>query len=319
MNNDKWAALLFVLIFGVANLLAVGSGDVVKRSFTVNKGGMLVVDSDLGSVQVSSWSNKKVEVAIEIEMSDEIRRHFKLDFQQDGDMVEITGVMEKKLSWFSGRKQVTYKIKVPDEFNIKVKTSGGSVSVGGVKGEVETVTSGGSLHFNDISGPVLGQTSGGSIDLLKISGDANIRTSGGSIRMEDVEGDVEAKTSGGSLAIANVKGMVTAHTSGGSIKIDDVRGGLDVSTSGGGITARLPYQPAKDCKMKTSGGSIHVQMAPDVTVLLDARTSGSSVKSDFEIAVKGEIKRGKLKGKINGGGPLVYLRTSGGGIYLEKL
>lgn len=315
----NWKIMIILAIFSIAGSVWASSGDLVKRSFDVQKGGMLVLESDLGSVQISAWANEKVEVAVEIEMSDDNRRHFQLDFKQDGDMVEITGKMAKKLSWFSGRKRVVYKIKVPDEFNLKVKTSGGSVSVGGVKGEVETITSGGSLRFANIDGPVLGKTSGGSIELLKIGGNANIRTSGGSIRMEDVEGSVEAKTSGGSLAISNVKGMVTAHTSGGSIKIDDVRGGLDVSTSGGGISARLPHQPAKDCKMKTSGGSIRVKMAPDVAVLLDARSSGSSVKSDFEIAVKGEVKRGKLKGKINGGGPLLYLRTSGGGIYLEEL
>jgi hypothetical protein len=49
--------------------------------------------------------------------------------------------------------------------------------------------------------------------------------------------------------------------------------------------------------------------------------SGGHVANDFPVTVKaqGELKRSALQGKINGGGPLVWLRTSGGNIHIEKM
>ena len=51
---------------------------------------------------------------------------------------------------------------------------------------------------------------------------------------------------------------------------------------------------------------------------VDAKTSGGSVSTDFPVTVMGELKRSALKGKINAGGPQMYLRTSGGNIRLLK-
>ena len=52
---------------------------------------------------------------------------------------------------------------------------------------------------------------------------------------------------------------------------------------------------------------------------IDASTSGDSVHSDLPVTTIGEMKRGRLKGKINGGGQALVLHTSGGSIHLEKL
>ena len=55
-------------------------------------------------------------------------------------------------------------------------------------------------------------------------------------------------------------------------------------------------------------------MAVDV----DAHASGGHVETDIPVTVQGEISRSTLKAKINGGGPELYLRTSGGSIHIKK-
>ena len=70
--------------------------------------------------------------------------------------------------------------------------------------------------------------------------------------------------------------------------------------------------------MYTSGGNIVVNLIESIAIDLDAKTSGGRVITDFPITVKGEFKESALKGRINGGGPLMYLRTSGGKIHIEK-
>jgi hypothetical protein len=53
---------------------------------------------------------------------------------------------------------------------------------------------------------------------------------------------------------------------------------------------------------------------------VDASTSGGRVSSDLPVVttVQGEQKKNELRGKINGGGPLVKAHTSGGNVRIEK-
>jgi hypothetical protein len=37
------------------------------------------------------------------------------------------------------------------------------------------------------------------------------------------------------------------------------------------------------------------------------------------VTVQGELERNRLKGSVNGGGPVLRLETSGGGVHVQKL
>jgi hypothetical protein len=53
---------------------------------------------------------------------------------------------------------------------------------------------------------------------------------------------------------------------------------------------------------------------------IDAQTSGGRVSTDFPVAavIQGEQKRTEIRGKVNGGGPLLTAHTSGGSVRLQK-
>ena len=70
--------------------------------------------------------------------------------------------------------------------------------------------------------------------------------------------------------------------------------------------------------LRTSGpGKIEVVLSSSTAVNIDAGTSGS-ISSDIPIQVQGLLTEDKLKGTLNGGGPLLKLRTSLGEIRLKK-
>ena len=50
-----------------------------------------------------------------------------------------------------------------------------------------------------------------------------------------------------------------------------------------------------------------------------ARTTNSSISSDFEVKMQGEFSKNRLEGIIGNGGPLIDLSTSNGGIQLLKM
>jgi len=284
----------------------------IKKSFNVGSGGQLILESDLGTIEVRSHNRNTVEVEVIFEARrggsrrvKEFLEDFDVDFRHTGD--DVTVIAEyKKARWnfwdSIGRYvRVQFFLTVPTKYNVDLKTSGGSITVDDLEGRVVSRTSGGSLEFGRINGPVQG------------------KTSGGSIRLSGCEGKAEVRTSGGSITIGSVRGDVYAHTSGGSIRVDEVMGAIDASTSGGSVTASISRQPESDCKLTTSGGGITVHMDRDVKVDLNARTSGGRVRTDFPVTIRGEISKRSLKAKINGGGPELYLRTSGGSISIREL
>ena len=303
----------------------------IERSFQVASGGRLTVDSDRGPIEVRTADHDHVEVKIERKVKkngkrsvEEVLADLPITFDHSDDGITIRGKYREKSRWPWNRErnrlQVKFLITVPHRYNVDLKTSGGGISVADLEGEVRSQTSGGGLRFGNITGSVWGRTSGGSIKLEGTEGDADVKTSGGKITIGSVVGAVEAKTSGGSISIDKATGGVNAKTSGGSITVEEVMGGINAKTSGGSIKAYISRQPEGDCSLETSGGSVTAYLVEDIGIDVEARTSGGSVSTDVPIAtvVQGKVRKNRLQGAINGGGPLLKLRTSGGSIRLHK-
>ncbi len=328
--------ILFTLVLTTAFILTSTASlygiaeDSIEKSFKVRPGGQLILDTDFGSIEIntSNTNTLKVEVIREIRSAnsrraEEIMKHFEISFRQDGNTVYVTGEYDRSglgrlLSNIGRYVRFHFDVSLPQEFNVDLKTSGGSISIDDLNGEVRSKTSGGSLSFNRIEGPVWGRTSGGSIKLLSCDGTADISTSGGSITIGEVTGDVVAHTSGGSIRAGEVKGDVDVSTSGGGISVKEVRGTIKAKTSGGSVSAYISTQPESDCSLSTSGGSVTVYLAEHIGVNVNARTSGGRVYTEFPVTIKGDISKTSLNAKINDGGPELYLYTSGGSIYIKK-
>ena len=138
--------------------------------------------------------------------------------------------------------------------------------------------------------------------------------------LNDIEGDVSAQTSGGSIHADKLTGHSVVKTSGGSIDVAGIQGQIEARTSGGSITADLRGQPSGDCTFKTSAGSVTVVLGEKVAVDVDARTSAGRVSAEFPVTIvaSGEQTKSALRGKINGGGPLITAHTSAGSVRLKK-
>lgn len=288
----------------------------IEKSFEVAPGGRLEVQADGASISITTHpgNGARVKVTRGADSEEAIRRDYRVDFKQEGDLlrVEVVKLHPTRLFDFSF-KSLGIDVELPKRFDATVGTSGGSVSVADLDGKVDAKTSGGSIALASIGGPVRANTSGGSIKLHSSKGDADVHTSGGSIVIGDVDGAVRAHTSGGSITIDRSNGAVTAHTSGGSIEVHEVRGAIDAETSGGSVTASLSEAPRADSSLRTAGGGVTVTLADGIGVNLDARAM--RVTSDFTVAGHdSEQGRGELVGAINGGGPALVLRSTGGGI-----
>jgi hypothetical protein len=229
--------------------------------------------------------------------------------------------------------------------NVKVETSGGSITVGGVSpadAKIEVYISGnngiGTLSKDEIQKRLeeyyelkisvenntltaIAKQKRDNMDWkrsLSISFkiyvpknvSTDLSTSGGSIHLNDLNGKQEFRTSGGSLHVDKVTGKIDGRTSGGSIHLSNSSDDIDIGTSGGSIEA-------KNCngklKLETSGGSLNLS---DLEGTIDASTSGGHIEADN---IKGEFSSSTSGGSIkmtNISGSL-ETSTSGGNIDVE--
>jgi DUF4097 and DUF4098 domain-containing protein YvlB len=263
---------------------------------------------------------RKVERASDARAEEILRQH-EVNFEQQGNDLIIRAKFPQEYFrlWRRSNLQVRYVISIPNEFNVDLKTSGGSVRVDDLRGEARVKTSGGSLHFGKIEGPIIGNTSGGSVSLAGCNGKVEVRTSGGGIDIGSGSGELLAETSGGGIEIESFTGDAFVRTSGGSIRINRIEGSIDAATSGGPIFAALSGQPKKDCRLHTSGGGITVELDESISLNINAEASGGGVTTDLPLTVQGELRKGLLRGTLNGGGQALDLHTSGGSIHLRKL
>jgi len=301
-------ALVSILLLTVAGSASAAISNTIRKGFNAGEGGTLTVDAGVGDIQiVSGGSGVAVEIVRNAHTSsqakaDELFKEHAVTFAQNGNDVDVTSNWSH--SWkffdFGDPIDIQYNIRVPSRFNVKLKTSGGDISVSSVTGTVDA------------------HTSGGNIKLATINGAANVRTSGGNIEVIGTNGSADVRTSGGSISIRHAGGEVKAHTSGGSIHVDEALGPIDASTSGGSIRASFTVQPRGDSRLSTSGGDVTVSLPSNIAVDLDAHTSGGDVESDIPVTTVGKQSESTLVGKINGGGPQLVLRSSGGGIRVKK-
>ena len=111
-----------------------------------------------------------------------------------------------------------------------------------------------------------------------------------------------------------------ARNSGGMIEVNEARDVVLAHTSSGPINVGLGKQPQADSQLEVSGGDISVALPRGVAIDLDAKSNGGKIVSSIPVTmtVSGEPKPGVLRGKINGGGPRLNLRTSSGDIRLSQ-
>jgi hypothetical protein len=272
-----------------------------QRQLALAPGGTFVLDTDIGSVHVTGDAPSGATVML-VATDDDFASRYDIAVDERAGVAAVR--VRRRQSWldelWSGHwrqnRNVRFTVRVPRSTLVDVNTSGGAVEVAGLAGNARLRTSGGRVRAADVDGDIEARTSGGMIDIADVRGSVRAGTSGGGIDVDSVSGTLDVRTSGGGIRVRNAGGRVEARTSGGSVTVGFARG----NGQGGEIS--------------TSGGSVRAEIDPAVALSVDASTSGGGVNSDVPVTIRGRVSRNALQGDLNGGGPLLRLRSSGGGV-----
>jgi len=211
--------------------------------------------------------------------------------------------------------------------DLKLETGGGNISIGTVKGKIHAETGGGNVLVASGGQGVVVEAGGGNVDIRHCSGSVKATTGGGSISLGDIGGPAQIETGGGSIRLTSAQGRVGANAGAGSIELYGVPSAR-VETGAGGITVKFINAGGEhsDSMLETSAGDIVVYIAAGVAMSVRASVdlgSGHRITSEFpDIHVSSEgnpwAKTLTAEGKLNGGGPVLKVRTTTGDICFRK-
>jgi DUF4097 and DUF4098 domain-containing protein YvlB len=269
----------------------------------------------------------------------------RVDVPREMDLVKVeTSGGNVATSGIAGRVETSSgggSIRIDDiGGTVNAETGGGSIEAGNLGSDVTLRTGGGSIKITSAKGKINAESGGGSVAVISAMQDAVVETGGGNIQVETCRGRVKASTGGGSIDLGEIGGPAEIETGGGSIRLTSAKGPVHAETGGGsielngvpsaraetgagGIVAKFLSSGGErtDSVLETSAGDIVVYLTPSLNITIRASidmASGHSIRSDFsEIRVAnegGEWGSKTAEGSLNGGGPVLKVRTSVGNI-----
>lgn len=306
MKKLLYSSLVAAIALALNAHAGSGLRDEITDSFAVKPGGTLNFDSDLANVEITTNDSNTLRA--------DFTREFKVSNAQEADAlrqrldVKMTKTDDNNVTitvrWNGSRNdrerqkvRVNFRIAMPRKFNLDLRTTG-SGTIGDVDGTVKAAMRGGSVSFRDVTGPL------------------TARTDGGSVTLHDIGGDLEATANGGSVSVGRINGKAMVRANGGSVTIDEATDAIDAKAAGGSVAAYISKQPRSDSKLIAEAGNVDLRLPASIAVNLDASCSAGRLSSDFSLY--GHQDDDRLKGAINGGGPLVMVRASAGNIHIRK-
>jgi TonB family protein len=241
---------------------------------------------------------------------------------------------------------------MPEHLVARLETEGGHIQVQDVAGDLRAFTAGGHINAGNIAGDAALRSGGGHIRAGQIGGRAELETEGGNITVGQAGNLVSVRTGGGQIDFGEVRGSVRAQTGGGGIRIMYVSGPMEVESSAGSICLT---RVAGTVRAATAGGTITAWINPDAPSTggtvhlpgLSQLTSGNgdiivflprNLAADIDAVVEAGGERRieadpalalqiqnhgngpvRAMAALNGGGPPLRLRTTGGKIRLQFL
>jgi hypothetical protein len=245
------------------------------RIFMLEGRPALIIRNPAGSLRIHSGVTNTVEVMATKYIYGWFARGEEgaIDATQDGNTIRVTSGSNYRWSPLGGLRYVNLDITVPEQCDIQVDGSAGSIRIEGISGQVKGATSAGTIH----------------VQQTDLKGQSSLTTSAGTIHVQQaiIEGQSSLTTNMGTIHVqqATLKGWINFQTSAGTIYFAgelDPQGSYRFGTNMGSIDVVLPGDSAFTLAAATDLGSVHNQfgsttVGPAPHARLELRTNLGSV------------------------------------------
>jgi len=259
--------------------------DDYTKTYTVSNRATVRVETDDGSVTVSTGDTKAVEFRVEYH-GYTLDKSLHIESNQHGDEVELIARIPHGFHISLGTMRTLHiEVRMPKDADLQVRTGDGSIKANNVSGTID-------LHSGD-----------GALTVGSLKGSIRLHTGDGSIEASELDGKCDASSGDGRIRLSGRFDVLSAKSGDGSVGVEALHGSkLD---SGWSITS--------------GDGSIEVALPADLPANIEASSGDGRITTDIPITMEGVLSKSRVHGKMNGGGSTLTIHTGDGSIHLKQV
>jgi len=223
------------------------------------------------------------------------------------------------------REQTTASV---GQLNIDAGKNGGASIKGWTRGDVLVRTRVEGWGSTDaeakaIASQVLIDTSGGRVQARGPESDKSNNNSGWSISYEifvPQSTNLSVTTVNGGISISDVRGNLHFEATNGGINLKRLAGEVEGATVNGGVNIELAGATwqGNTIDVKTRNGGVNISVPENFSAHFQTETVNGSLQSDFPLTISGDLKSRNHDFTIGGGGPMIHVTTTNGGVKLKR-
>lgn len=135
------------------------------------------------------------------------------------------------------------------------------------------------------------------------------------------QNDLDLQARNGGITIESVSGTIRFDTTNGGVRLNDLGGDVRGETRNGGLTVALggTQWEGSGLDVQTSNGGVTVSIPDNYNADFSTRTVNGGFRSDYPLTLQGELSPSRgIMTTLGSGGPPVSVRTTNGGVRLNK-
>jgi hypothetical protein len=255
-----------------------------ERTYPIAGRADLHVLTDDGNVRVQTWGRRDAAIRITTTGWRIGERGVRIEQHQDGDRVQLDVRTPRwEVDFGLVIRSLRIEVWVPEASDLTLETGDGDVTVPAVRGRL------------------------------------TVRTGDGAIRVDGARGDLHLRSGDGRIVGSGLDGALDAQTADGALRVAGRFERLTLGSGDGGIVAEaMPgSRLASGWSVTTGDGRVTLRVPADLRADIDAHTGDGAIDIDLPLTVSGSLSRRDVRGRLNGGGPPLRLRSGDGSIRIE--
>lgn len=151
-------------------------------------------------------------------------------------------------------------------------------------------------------------------------GKVNLSTGDGKIDLAGFKGEMDLHSGDGTETLDGVDGKLHANTSDGHIRASGRFDELELKTGDGHVEVRAAAGSSLSAgwHLETGDGNVTLEVPAELAADVDLHTGDGHIDLDMPVTTEGKMRENEVRGKLNGGGSLLTIRTGDGSIHLRK-
>jgi hypothetical protein len=130
--------------------------------------------------------------------------------------------------------------------------------------------------------------------------------------------DARFRTVNGGVEIVGLTGRVNAETTNGGIRAREIGGPIEASTTNGGVDVELVKVSESGARLSCTNGGIKLMLPSDARATISASITNGGIDTAGLSLEPTEITRRRLEARLNGGGPVIRIGGTNGGIRIAS-